>query len=524
MSNNVTPSNTASQPTWSLAISWLDECVATHSKCLTSTGKVPWQPSRLVDVGADETSKVRLRIGKDQSTQQYVTLSHCWGKIEIMRLLNDNLKAMTEEIRVSELPKTFQDAIAITRRLHIRFIWIDSLCIIQNSLEDWLHESATMEDVYKNSYLNIAATGASDGNGGCFVERNPLLVQPCRVDVSWAWSPGTHYLYDSALWRLGMTRAPLNTRAWVVQERILSPRILHFGLDQIYWECNEKNSCETFPGGVPISMIDLEPRFKSQSPAIDGTRLRCFSEEWYGLLKVDPALNPYDLWSNIVAAYTRCNLTKWTDKLVAIFGVAKHIQRIIDDQYLAGLWKRHLPYHLLWYKERPSSIPMDWSDENYRAPSWSWASVDGEITDHPISHIEGERTLIDTLDAQVVNIGPDAFGPVLSGFIKLRGLLKPASWLWLEDDELFTLVLDSENANDSYAFPDYMEMSTQSSVFCLPVHTFDLEPGEPRTYGLVLEETHEDGVFRRVGQFKVEFDDCKYFDKELLQERVITII
>jgi hypothetical protein len=87
-----------------------------------------------------------------------------------------NLNQFIECIDIAELPKTFQDAIEISRRLDIRFLWIDSLCIIQDSKEDWLKESVIMGDIYQHAYCNIAATAAPDGRTGCFLERNPLLA------------------------------------------------------------------------------------------------------------------------------------------------------------------------------------------------------------------------------------------------------------------------------------------------------------------------------------------------------------
>lgn len=525
MSGAEISSDTASQSTWGLALRWLDKCTKSHPKCLQNRD-ARWHPTRLVEVGLDDLSKVKLHVCEQSCFRQpYVTLSHCWGLHKIMTLTVNNLDSMCEEIHLSQLPKTFQEAIAITRRLGISFIWIDSLCIIQDSQEDWQLEAASMHDVYKNSYVNIAATGASNDSLGCFAERNALLVQPCKVDAKWDWGPGNYYLYDSTFWRHGVTRAPLNTRAWVVQERILAPRVLHFGSHQIYWECDEINACETFPSGIPVDLNYEEPRFKGQSPAVDGTRLRCFSAEWYGLLRADAALNAYDIWCNLLQTYTRSNLTKGEDKLVAISGVAKNMRQLLNDEYLAGLWRRHLPYHLLWFKERASPTSFRLSNANYRAPSWSWASLDGEITTHPISHINGEQILIKLLDVHITAVGPDVTGQVSGARLFLRGLLKPASWKWLDDDQLYTLILDGQNANDSYAFPDEESVLASADVFCLPVHTFDLGVDERRTYGLVLGSTGSGmNEFRRLGQFKVEFDDCKAFDCNMLEERDIVLV
>jgi hypothetical protein len=144
---------------------------------------------------------------------------------------------MREEIDFSQLPKTFQDAIKFTRAYGARFLWIDSLCIIQDSISDWQQESARMGDKYKNALCNIAATAASDGRVGCFFNRNPLLVQNFRLHIdSFRGHPSTTGLYgfvDGNFWGRNVDNAPLNRRAWVLQEQFLSPRILHCGKNQL---------------------------------------------------------------------------------------------------------------------------------------------------------------------------------------------------------------------------------------------------------------------------------------------------
>lgn len=182
--------------------------------------------------------------------------------------------------------------------------------------------------------------------------------------------------------------------------------------------------------------------------------MRCFSEEWFRLLKFDTDLNNYDMWSNIVHAYTRCYLTRGSDKLVALSRVAQMVRRILNDKYLAGLWRKWLPYHLLWYKEKPADTGRSLE---HRAPTCSWASVDGEIWSHPISLIEGEQILVSIIEAVVHNEGSDTTGSVLSGRMKMRGMLKKAQLFYLDEDELHILLFDGRgptDINDSIAYPD----------------------------------------------------------------------
>jgi hypothetical protein len=202
-------------------------------------------PARLLDVGMQDSRFIRLHETNATTVRlPYATLSHCWGKIEIKRLLQGNIKECRKGIEIDVLPKTFQDAITITRKLGIRHLWIDSLCIVQDSAEDWAEQSSVMGKVYQNGYCNIAATGAHDGRAGCFLERDPKLAQKCRVklELNLRKFKLRHGLYDlvpRSLWDVGLYVAPLNRRAWVAQERIMAPRILHFSSNQLFWECTE---------------------------------------------------------------------------------------------------------------------------------------------------------------------------------------------------------------------------------------------------------------------------------------------
>jgi hypothetical protein len=157
--------------------------------------------------------------------------------------MNANFSEFIEAIDMAELPKTFRDAIIIARRLDVRYLWIDSLCIIQDCIDDWAKESITMGDVYKNALCNIAATAAPDGRAGCFQERSALLARTCRVNIESPPGPpttsGVYDLIEPGFWESGINNAPLLKRAWVLQERTLAPRIIHFGQRQLFWECHE---------------------------------------------------------------------------------------------------------------------------------------------------------------------------------------------------------------------------------------------------------------------------------------------
>ena len=228
---------------------WLSECVESHSKC-QSSNQTRQLPTRLLDLGTGTNSSIRLHLSDGRpSTERYVTLSHCWGSTEISHDIDYSLKvetleSMLENIEVATLPKTFRDSIIITRQLGIRYLWIDSLCIIQGNDEDWARESSMMGTVYQNGYCNIAATAADDGSVGCFRPRNALLAQTCRVRLEkdlkkFRLKRGVYDFVPRRLWADGLDAAPLLKRAWVVQERFFARRVLHFARNQLFWECYE---------------------------------------------------------------------------------------------------------------------------------------------------------------------------------------------------------------------------------------------------------------------------------------------
>lgn len=183
---------------------------------------------------------------------------------------------MSIAINMDELPKTFQQAIEFVRAAGYRYLWIDSLCIIQDSADDWGYEAALMGQVYKNAVCNIAATAASNGSVGCFFERSPALVQECLLtmtvleyaepndlsaettdfersrrrwfspDDDWISVPKLYSLVPEYMVNHTIQDTPLGGRAWVMQERYLSPRILHCGRHQIFWECSEMVNRSSF--------------------------------------------------------------------------------------------------------------------------------------------------------------------------------------------------------------------------------------------------------------------------------------
>jgi hypothetical protein len=191
----------------------------------------------VIDVGGMKDT-VRLVISNEIAAR-YVALSHCWGGSSHCRTTKLCLEQHKNAFEIIALPKTVQDAVFIVRKLGLRYLWVDSLGIIQDDEDDWLREAGRMAAVYEGAYLTIAASASADGSGGCFVSREPQdLVRVPRQKGDAA--SGHMYLgiveEDAAR---GLFNGPLNSRAWVLQEHLFARRTIHFAADQIYWECDK---------------------------------------------------------------------------------------------------------------------------------------------------------------------------------------------------------------------------------------------------------------------------------------------
>lgn len=179
--------NTDSIASWSFAHEWSNLCLRNHTQCLSASSLASYLPTRVLEIPDDlllnnPQTKIRLRISSEQQANgRYMTLSHCWGGLVPTKPTDDTLVALQSGISLTDLPRTFADAVKITRKFEIRYLWIDSLCIIQDNEEDWRRESASMNKVYRNSWLNIAATGSQNPNGGCFFSREPAIVEPFQL-------------------------------------------------------------------------------------------------------------------------------------------------------------------------------------------------------------------------------------------------------------------------------------------------------------------------------------------------------
>lgn len=349
---------------------WLRRCSETHSECRTTRERRQFSPSRLVEivVANGKTSSWRIVENATDVPQPYCTLSHCWGKSLHFCLEQRNYDALFEGQEMEDLPKTYREACEVATSLGFSHIWIDSLCIIQDDVADWEKESAVMGRIYEGAVVNIAATWAADGSLGLYHGRDPVTILAPDLGEG-----------DTSLARLGMfdediEDAPLNTRAWVLQERYLAPGQLSFTKNQVYWECQELMACEQFPGGMAEEIWNRKlmagwlGNYRTLAPPV-GKPTVGFGD----------ASNLNEAWGAMVKAYSACYLTKGSDKLVALAGLAEKARETLNDTYLAGMWGKELLSQLCWnaspqHTRAVSRIKGCW------IPTWSWASLDGPIS------------------------------------------------------------------------------------------------------------------------------------------------
>lgn len=477
-------------------------------------GQGEWYPTRLLDVGKHgEVSDVRLVISDaDSPTGPYLTLSHCWGSALVSKLEMGDLEKSKAGISLPTLPKTFRDAIHVTRKLGVQYLWIDALCIIQDSVEDWRQETATMGKVYKNALCNIAATGATDSSIGCFCDRNPLLAQPCQIEFQWDLPlKGSFYCVDASLWPKNIGEAPLNRRAWVTQERMLSPRVLHFGVQQLFWECHAMEACEAFPSGLPKTPDPLtfivRTGLKRMQPSIRPNH-NVSSRGFAGL-----EMDGYEYWDGILDIYTRSSLTRPEDKLIALSGLVKEISLLLNDNYVAGLWKNRFGSQLLWSVYKPqvaNNETPSFRPDTYRAPTWSWASMDGQVVTGNRDP-NNWRLLPTLLDGNIIPVGADPTGQVSNGHIRAQGVLRPVTWDCNWSGRIYQLLLDGVTPDYSTFWPDDIRSLPNVEVYCFPI--LDRYMETTRTVdGLVLVKTtdgNSNNEYKRIGSFRFQDEeDC----------------
>lgn len=420
-------SSTASSAVHKLACTWYNVCRKSHETCKKLGPGKKYTPTRLIDIGIEgnNTWKLCLHPEDIEGFPDYLTLSYRWAKDPTVLLLSSTIDAFRQGTPIAGLPKTFRDAITVARRFSIRYLWIDSLCIIQDSSEDWARESVLMHDVYANSACNIAASASESPEGGLFRDRIADKVGLGYIHVDLPNLGTKSFEIWDQFYMDRLTYGPLSDRGWVFQERVLSPKVLHFSSNQIVWECFEMNKCESFPNWSPQpTEVDYSRGLKTiHEFFFSGSK----SDHWppeKGDKKKTMSVGVYDQWTHLVKTYSRCAFTCPEDRLIAMEGIASMFKRHTGDDYLAGLWRSRLVEGLNWIVVNPLARPL----ERFRAPSWSWAAVNSAVLPQRVN-LPRDKDLIEVISAMVEIPETPVGWREVRGHIKLRGCLTEATIL-----------------------------------------------------------------------------------------------
>lgn len=376
---------------------WYETCCGNHDICQgtfsgqRSVNTTPRLPTRVLDLGPPNRSHEPRLLITNGISAKYAALSHCWGKHRLLTTVTSNLAEHCKIMKLDELPKTFRDAIEIVRSLDIRYLWIDSLCIVQDDAEDWRRESVQMGRIYKDAAVTVAASGAADSSEGCFIARESP-VTPVAIHYkqeSYSGSLADDNVMFATLFPdqavSSLSQAPLGTRAWITQEWMLSPRTIHYTKARMAWACRTHVKCEDEYTEPPMDEQRLFDSVKQYSLAKAETKSAAATmTEIRESFLAD--------WCEMVSTYTCRNLTYESDKPVAILGLATELSQSIGETYTAGLFHskfgsqdeeeaRLLSVQLFWMAKvtltRPPSLK--------HLPSWSWTSTIGAISFLPLS-------------------------------------------------------------------------------------------------------------------------------------------
>jgi hypothetical protein len=392
-----------------------------------------WYPTRVLYLEKHDSIRL-IETAKEAPSGPYATLSHCWGGVSFLQLKKSSLLTFCAGIATNELTKTFQEAILVARFLGISYVWIDSLCIMQDKddLSDWYREAASMDKVYMHSMCNISATDAKDGSHGLFRDRDLHHLGQARANVCITeFQCSTKYVdcivHDLSLQRASVRNSVLGQRGWVLQETVLAPRVLHFAAHQLFWECREHAACERYPSGFPEDFGAM--RFKVDQDY--GARHHHASGTRHEVPHASTRRDDWRGWSSLVSAYTSMSLTCPSDKLIALSGIAKQYAARYNDTYVAGMWRKKLSHQLLWFVTHNATrmeTNLQTRPTIYRAPSWSWAAIDCRVQQVPDGFYSA--FLFQVEDVHIMHATSDTTGGIFGGWLDLKAQLKPTHLLW----------------------------------------------------------------------------------------------
>ncbi|KAK4096472.1 HET-domain-containing protein [Parathielavia hyrcaniae] len=346
---------------------WLQNC--SHDPNHTSCRPQPFVPSRLVSVGLDGLPPRLIHREKANGNEnmEYAALSYCWGRLLPLRTTTTTLAQFTQELPPLLIPATFAEAMMIARAAGIPYIWIDALCIIQDDMEDWQREAATMDRVYGGSQLTIAASHSPDSSAGCF----PLTTAEGHSsrDALFRHRGSGRYVrfYDGDVRDRPTLDNRLSSRGWSLQEQLLSPRVVSCLQPEMHWQCHGSHEVENGLSFGPVRDTERDARVPLRIPRM--------------LQPQTTTLSPVRLraaWEKVVETYSGRSLTFEQDRIPAVAGIIRHFASVMSDEPVLGLWKTTIARDMAWTRlwvRRPAKAPGD-----PLLPSWTWGACPGAAT------------------------------------------------------------------------------------------------------------------------------------------------
>lgn len=452
---------------------WLSDCTQNHHRC--PLNEAPRMPTRLIDVG-DEYTRPRLRINAPVDTGKWVALSHCWGDVnKLFTTRVDNIHAMKEGINIDDMPATLRDAVLVTRKLGLQYLWSDNLCIIQGNDKDFGRENVRMGEYYRNAYLTIVASDAHSDDEGFLRPRlvsadsdSQVLVPLKKVKSG----SSDHYFIApkrSSSLDSGIAKSVIHERAWCLQESMLAVRVIEFTNQQVKWYCSSRSIDEAgrilkaaFAGILTLARqalnattftSDNQPKAVKRGLGRAGKNLvTALKKTSVGQALINELpdrsfrLGNFNTWYDIVEDFMSRNISYTSDRLPAIGAIARVIREQTGNTYIAGIWKHDILRGLAWSvsgRERETYKPKLRDAGELQPPSWSWASVEAAIhypvesRDHSYRDDscwswsqypfpEREKHLAKVIGHSCERADMDEFGRLNGGSIRLQALCRPA--------------------------------------------------------------------------------------------------
>lgn len=440
--------NPGSGASTTIASSWLRNCLENHQSCRPVCQN---KPKRLIDVGNANRNPSLVETSAFPQQIMWLSLSYCWGEQPSMKLTKDTMDMLKDGIALENLDPTIRDAIFVTRALKIPYIWIDSLCIIQDSDgTEWSQEASKINEIYGGSTITLVVASADSVMDGFLKERRPQYIHVSSLSM-----PGTEYsdtdspfkVYLSSEWDeiADSANGPWSRRGWTMQEGLLPNRLIYYTSSQMIWKCCEE---EIFERGVVKSFDSITTLFERHSDDLSfgsgwlwglGTFMKFKRFKDYVPDRVENLLSEpemFRLWYDLIEEYSPREFRDVGDRLIALSGLARAFGSTIRcDEYVVGLWKPDLIRGLMWHTKGARLIPRDprvgGRNVDNNCPSWSWVCVGRESVsnDQKGNHCLTSPSKVEEVRIDLVD-PCQPFGMVKGGSLVLTGPLKKLSRLY----------------------------------------------------------------------------------------------